>query len=122
MLTDVREMLDAVADKVNWPEGRVRTKLFRHTYCAARLQTTDRGQPVSKYTVARELGQGGSDLVDRVYGHLGEIRHRAEEVEYRPENHMDTIVEKIRALRAHGKPKEEATDLARSPEPQSSSA
>jgi hypothetical protein len=30
--------------------------MFRHAYCAARLQTLDRGAPVSTYSVGRELG------------------------------------------------------------------
>jgi hypothetical protein len=29
--------------------------MFRHTYCAARLQTLDRGAPVAPHTVAKEL-------------------------------------------------------------------
>jgi hypothetical protein len=59
--------------------------MLRHTYCAARLQTLDRGQPVSEHTVAKELGHGGPDLVRRIYGHLDTVRHRAEVVEYQIE-------------------------------------
>ncbi len=55
--------------------------MFHHTYCAARLQTLDAGAPVRVYTVAKELGHGGDALVKRVYGHLGQQRHRAEVVE-----------------------------------------
>ena len=55
----------------------------RHSYCAARLQTLDQGAPVAKYTVQKEMGHGSSKMIDRVYGHLGRIRHRGEEVEYR---------------------------------------
>ena len=57
--------------------------MFRHTYCAARLQTLDRGAPVSTYTVARELGHSSEAMVRRVYAHLGQVRHRSEVVEYR---------------------------------------
>ena len=40
-----------------WLEaGEIRHRIFRHTYTAARLQTLDRGAPVSLYTVSRELG------------------------------------------------------------------
>src|SRR5690606_8030348 len=60
--------------------GSLRTKMFRHTYCAARLQTLDRGAPVSTYTVARELGHESEAMVRRVYAHLGEVRHRSEVV------------------------------------------
>ena len=56
MLTDVRKPLDRLAERAGWARGEIRTRLFRHTYCAARLQTLDAGAPVSIYTVARELG------------------------------------------------------------------
>lgn len=35
------------------------------------------------YTVSRELGHGFEAMVKRVYGHLGQVRHRAGGVEYR---------------------------------------
>lgn len=62
--------------RVGWEPGQVRSKMFRHGYCAARLQTLDRGAPISVYTVAKELGHGGDSMVKRVYGHLGTVRHR----------------------------------------------
>lgn len=85
MIIDLRKQLDAIAKRAGWKPGEIRTKMFRHTYCAARLQTLDHGAPVSPYTVGRELGHGGMSLVNRVYGHLGTLRHRSEVVEYRPE-------------------------------------
>lgn len=81
-ITDLRKSLDAVGERCGFAEGEIRTKGFRHTYCAARLQTLDRGAPVSPWTVAKEMGHGGRSLVDRVYGHLGDVRHRSEVVEY----------------------------------------
>ena len=72
--------------------------MFRHTYCAARLQTLDTGAPVSTYTVAREMGHGGEAMVRRVYGHLGQVRHRAEIVEYRVEQHASRLKDKLAAL------------------------
>jgi integrase len=83
MVTDFHKLLDAVAVRVGWWTGEIRSKLFRHTYCAARLQTLDQGAPVSAYTVAKELGHGGESMVRRVYGHLGQVRHRAPGVQYR---------------------------------------
>lgn len=62
MVTDFRKALDAVAERAGWKAGEV-SKAFRHTYCAARLQTLDNGAPVSIYTVGRELGHGGESLV-----------------------------------------------------------
>jgi integrase len=100
MITDLRKALDAIAARAGWREGDIRTKMFRHTYCAARLQTLDRGAPVSEYTVAKELGHGGRAMVERVYGHLGQIRHRSDVVEYRVEQHRDILAERLVALQA----------------------
>jgi integrase len=90
---DVRKLIDAVAVRAGWKPGEITSKMFRHTYCAARLQTLDHGAPVSVYTVARELGHGGESMVRRVYGHLGAVRHRSEVVEYRV---CDFLQQKVR--------------------------
>src|SRR5437870_8434996 len=84
---DAHRFPEAVAVRAGWKPGEIRSKMFRHTYCAARLQTVDQGAPVSTYTVAREMGHGGEAMVRRVYGHLGHVRHRSEAVEYRVEQH-----------------------------------
>ena len=102
MLTDFRKLLDAVAVRAGWKLGEIRSKMFRHTYCAARLQTLDGGAPVSTYTVAREMGHGGEAMVRRVYGHLGQVRHRAEAVEYRVEQHAAKLGARLEALRGVG--------------------
>jgi integrase len=118
MLTDFRKVLDHVAiaagmweyvldadgqpvkDDAGEPakRGTVRSKMFRHTYCSARLQTLDQGAPVSIYTVGRELGHGGDSLVKRVYGHLGQVRHRSEVVEYRVEQHRAKLEDRLTRL------------------------
>lgn len=100
MIQDIRKTLDALAARCGWQAGEIRTKMFRHTYCAARLQTTDRGAPVALYTVAKEMGHGGDRMVRRVYAHLGEHRHRAEVVEYRAEQHTDALGERLAAVQA----------------------
>ena len=82
MIRDIRKALDHIAERAGWQKGEVRTKAFRHTFCAAALQLLDRGHPISPWTVARWMGHGGQRLVDRIYGHLGEVRHRAETLEY----------------------------------------
>jgi len=102
MLTDFRKLLDAVAMRAGWEEGDIRSKMFRHTYCATRLQTLDAGAPVSTYTVAREMGHGGESMVRRVYGHLGQVRHRSEAVEYRVEQHVVKLGTRLEALRGLG--------------------
>lgn len=83
MIRDLRKQLDAIAVRAGFQGGEIRTRIFRHTYCAARHQSLDNGAPVSEYTVANEMGHGGTSLVRRVYGHLGQVRHRSEAVEYR---------------------------------------
>ncbi len=54
------------------------------------------GAPVSVYTVAREMGHGGEWMVRRVYGHLGQVRHRAEVVEYRAEQFAAKLRDRLR--------------------------
>ena len=102
MVTDFHKLLDAVAVWAGWKAGEIRSKRFRHTYCAARLQTLDQGAPVSVYTVAREMGHGGESMVRRVYGYLGQVRHRAEAVEYRVEQHAAKLGGRLEALRSVG--------------------
>jgi integrase len=112
MLTDCRKLLNHLAlrsglarpvtdkegksvTKGGWPvlDFPLRTKMFRHTYCSARLQTLDHGAPVSIYTVSRELGHGSAKMVERTYAHLGTVRHRAEVVELRVEQHREARLE-----------------------------
>jgi hypothetical protein len=90
MVTDIRKVLDAAAAHACWKAGEMRTRMFRHTYCAARLQNATRilrggpeGDriewiPISRDEVARELGHGGTSLVARFYGHLGDVKDRSE--------------------------------------------
>jgi integrase len=66
MITDFRKTLDRISTAAGWQAGEVTSKMFRHTYCSARLQTIDRGAPVSTYTVSREMGHGSQDMVERV--------------------------------------------------------
>jgi hypothetical protein len=60
------------------------------TYATARLQTLDNGAPVSPWTVEKELGHGSRDMLEEVYGRIGDVRHRSEAVEYRVEQHFDS--------------------------------
>lgn len=90
----------AIAERIGYKSAEVTPYTFRHTYCAARLQTLDAGAPVSPFTVGRELGHGGDALVKKVYGHLGTVRHRSDVVEYRVEQHAATLGDRIAALSA----------------------
>ena len=97
--------------------GEVRTRRFRHTYCSARLQTVQRilrpgrepSDPdgweyveVSRFTVQKEMGHGGAQLVDRVYGHAQRTPHRSDVVEYRAEKHREELGDRLRSLQAVG--------------------
>jgi hypothetical protein len=53
---------------------------------------------VSVCSVGKELGHGGDTLVKRVYRHLGSVRHCAEVVEHRVEQHPSRLVEGLRLL------------------------
>ena len=84
MITDLRRALDAAGARIGMPEGRVRTLLFRHSFCAARLQGVDgAGYPVATEAVSREMGHGGRQMVERIYGHVAGAPHRSDVVEYR---------------------------------------
>jgi integrase len=98
MLVDVRKLIDRIAVRAGWKAGEVGTRVFRHTFTAARLQTLDRGAPVSLHTVSRELGHGSEEMVRRVYAHLGSVRHRSEVVEYRLEQHVEALKDRLGAL------------------------
>ncbi len=98
MLSDWRGTLDRVATRAGWKRGEVRSKMFRHSYVSARLQTLDGGAPVSPFTVGREMGHGSEEMVREVYSHLGTMRHRSEVVEYRVEQHREKLAERLPLL------------------------
>lgn len=100
MLGNFGQSLADIAARAGLEASEVHPHMLRHTYASARIQTLDRGHPVSPWTVAKEMGHGGRALVDRIYGHLGEIRHRAEHVEYRVEQHADVLGARLVEVRA----------------------
>jgi integrase len=108
MIGDIRKSLDKMGTLCGMDAGEVRTRAFRHTYCSARLQTVQRilkpGRSpddedafdyveVSRFQVQKEMGHGGAQLVDRIYGHAQRLPYRSEVVEYRVEQHRDTLGE-----------------------------
>lgn len=98
-IVDFRGTFNRVLVRAGRAAGSVTPKALRHTYCSARLQTLDRGEPVSVDTVRREMGHSNDKLVQLTYGHLGEVRHRAEVVEYRVEQHAAQLADRLTALR-----------------------
>lgn len=115
MIGDLRKSLDRIGELCELEQGAVRTRAFRHTYCSARLQTVQRilkpgREPtdpeaweyveVSKFQVQKEMGHGGAQLVNRIYGHAQRNPHRSDVVEYRVERHEDTLGDRLRSIKA----------------------
>ena len=78
------------------PERRASAGMATQAPCGP--HPLDQGAPVSTYTVARELGHESEAMVRRVYAHLGTIRHRSEVVEFRVEQHLDRLGDRLRRL------------------------
>ena len=70
-------------DRAEGREYQLSWLMLRHTYCTARLQTLDRGQPIAKHTVMHEMGHKSEAMINKIYGHLGTFGSRSEHVEYR---------------------------------------
>ncbi len=103
MLTDIRKLIDGVAKRAGWKSGEITPKMFRHTYISARIQTTQNGAPVAAFTVAREVGHSSTAMIEKVYGHLGQIQHRSEVVEYRVRQHRKAIARLRQTLHQQAK-------------------
>ena len=95
---DIRKYLDALAKRLGWEPGTLRTRIARHSYTAARLQTVQHGKPISPYVVSRELGHKSMEMILEVYAHLGDFAPRGEHVEYRVDQHRDVLGERLRKL------------------------
>lgn len=88
MLTTLRWSLSTLEDRAEL-EKHLTLKVFRHTYTATRIQTLDGGEPVSLYTVSRELGHKGVSRIEDTYGHLQRRRSRLAQVLYREADVID---------------------------------
>jgi hypothetical protein len=44
VLTDTRKLIDHVAERAGWKAGEIRSKMFRHTYCAGRYRHSTRAR------------------------------------------------------------------------------
>ena len=121
MLREDRKQLDAVGERAGFEVGAVRFHKLRHTYTAARLQTTEHGYPVALFTVSRELGHSSTSLIEKRYGHLLTNRRvRGETVEFRVEEYEKEIGEEVlQALRLVTRGVTRASDQTRNPEPES---
>lgn len=97
MIQDVRKAVNAIAERAGWKRGEIHSRRFQTTYANA-LQTLDRGAPMAVWTVPREIGHSSTAMVERVYGKLGQIRHRSEVAEYRVEQHREKLRERLEAL------------------------
>lgn len=50
-------------------------------------------------TAAREVGHASTEMVERIYGRLGEVRHRSDVVEFRVEQHEDLLAVSLASMR-----------------------
>lgn len=102
MIRDVRKALDHIGDRAAFPKGYIRLHMLRHTYTGARLQTCDRGRPVAMYTVARELGWSGTNMLEDRYGHLHDRTEAGgtEVVEFRVEHYREQTGDRLEGLLA----------------------
>ena len=82
MLRDLRGSIEKAVQAAGI-EKHVTFHTLRHTYGATRMQTLDNGAPVSPFTVMKELGHSSLKMIEEVYGHLQDQRHRSDVVEYR---------------------------------------
>jgi len=98
-LTDWRKLLGGLALRAGWKAGEILSKQFRHTYTTPRLQSLDRGAPVSAWTVAREVGHSSTDMIEETSGHLGVVRHRSDVVEFRAEQHRAILGDRLTLVR-----------------------
>jgi integrase len=64
----IKRLVAELAIRIDY-DGTLTPKVFRHTYCAARLQTLDQGAPVARSLVAREMGHSRKTM-DEVYTHV----------------------------------------------------
>ena len=80
----------------NQTRARFGQRCFGTPTAPRNSQTSDQGALVSVFPVANELGHGGATLVRRVYGYLGQVRHRSETVEYRVQQHRKRLGEQLR--------------------------
>jgi hypothetical protein len=47
------------------------------------------------WSVAEELGHTGTAMIEKTYGHLREVRHRADVVEYRVQQHKAKLGDRL---------------------------
>lgn len=98
----IKRLMSELAERIGY-EHALTPKMFRHTYCAARLQTTDGGVPITKIKVARELGHRKSDITEGVYAHVDPgmtLIPRREYVEFTLADYPGLVEEKAAALEA----------------------
>jgi integrase len=112
MITDFDKSLDAVAARAGWEAGKIRSKMLRHSYAAARLQTLEHGAPIQPWIVSHELGHGSRGLVDRVYGHVSHRAPRGDVVEFNPDAALHEMRERAATAAALASPSAAASALA----------
>jgi integrase len=85
-ITDLRDLLDRVGRRAGWQDGEVRTRPFRVTYATAGSRPSTMALRCRPGPWRRSSGLPGQE---DMYGRIGEVRHRADVVEYRVEQHFE---------------------------------
>jgi integrase len=60
LLTNFDDSLDGAAERGGWAKGEIRTKMFRHSCCSARLETLYQGAPRRQGPTQRPYFRAGS--------------------------------------------------------------
>ena len=106
MIVSLERALDTIGERAGFPAGHVRLHMLRHTYTAARIQTLDRGVPIALYSVARELGHSGTDMIEDRYGHLHDraVLGGSDVVEFQVEHYREKLGDRLTVLEAQEGP------------------
>jgi integrase len=103
---DWRKVLDAIATRAGFPNGQIRTRVFRTSYITHRLACIDQGAPIDPYQVAREVGHSSLAMIMKVYGRVQRRRVRMEELAFRTEMVGPHLQPQLQALYAPPLPAE----------------
>lgn len=105
---DWRKVLDAIVTRAGFPNGQIRTRVFRTSYITHRLACIDQGAPIDPYQVAREVGHSSLAMIMRVYGRVQRRRVRMEELAFLTEMIGPHLQPRLQALYAPPVPAEQA--------------
>jgi len=98
----IKRLIHELAIRIGF-DGRLTPKVFRHTYCSARLMTTEGGAPIPLLSVAKELGHTRTTMVEAIYGHIdfGDVQFpRRPYVEISLADYRDHVEDRLKQVQA----------------------